>query len=110
MGAPRRASVSPMSTVLVVDDEELAVRSVAAYLHADGVEAVVAGDAREAERLWRTRRPDAVVLDVRLPAPRAWTCCARCATTPTGRRWCSCPGWTPSTTGSSASRWGPTTT
>ena len=56
-----------MPTVLVVDDEELVTRSVAAYLEADGVRAVVAGDAREAERLWRETRPDAVVLDVRLP-------------------------------------------
>ena len=56
-----------MPTVLVVDDEELVTRSVAAYLEADGVQARVAGDAREAERLWRETRPDAVVLDVRLP-------------------------------------------
>jgi DNA-binding response OmpR family regulator len=56
-----------MPTVLVVDDEELVVRSVAAYLVADGVHAEVAGDAREGERLWRELRPDAVVLDVRLP-------------------------------------------
>ena len=41
--------------------------SVAAYLEADGVHAEVAGDAREGERLWRELRPDAVVLDVRLP-------------------------------------------
>jgi DNA-binding response OmpR family regulator len=56
-----------MPTVLVVDDEELVVRSIAAYLEADGVHAEVAGDAREGERLWRELRPDAVVLDVRLP-------------------------------------------
>jgi DNA-binding response OmpR family regulator len=56
-----------MPTVLVVDDEVLVVQSIAAYLRADGVDAVVAGDAREGERLWRTQRPDAVVLDVRLP-------------------------------------------
>ncbi|WP_421732757.1 response regulator transcription factor [Cellulomonas sp.] len=56
-----------MATVLVVDDEELVVRSVAAYLEADGVHARVAGDAREGERIWRESRPDAVVLDVRLP-------------------------------------------
>jgi len=56
-----------MATVLVVDDEELVVRSVAAYLEADGVHARVAGDAREGERIWRETRPDAVVLDVRLP-------------------------------------------
>ena len=56
-----------MPSVLVVDDEELVARSVAAYLEADGVQASVAGDAREGERLWRETQPDAVVLDVRLP-------------------------------------------
>ncbi|WP_146926724.1 response regulator transcription factor [Cellulomonas xylanilytica] len=56
-----------MPSVLVVDDEELVARSVAAYLEADGVRSRVAGDAREGERLWRETRPDAVVLDVRLP-------------------------------------------
>jgi len=56
-----------MPRVLVVDDEELVARSVSAYLEADGVRASVAADAREGERLWRETRPDAVVLDVRLP-------------------------------------------
>ncbi|WP_456817911.1 response regulator transcription factor [Cellulomonas sp. URHB0016] len=56
-----------MPRVLVVDDEDLVTRSVAAYLEADGVQASVAGDASEGERLWRETRPDAVVLDVRLP-------------------------------------------
>lgn len=62
-----RTSVTTMPSVLVVDDEELVARSVAAYLEADGVRTSVAGDAREGERIWRETRPDAVVLDVRLP-------------------------------------------
>ena len=41
---------------------------------------------------------------------RASTCCARCGSTPTGRRWSCCPASTPSTTASSASSSAPTTT
>ncbi|MBD8060067.1 response regulator transcription factor [Cellulomonas sp. JH27-2] len=56
-----------MPNVLVIDDEELVTSSVAAYLVADGMRADVAADARAGERSWREGRPDAVVLDVRLP-------------------------------------------
>ncbi|ROS72063.1 response regulator transcription factor [Cellulomonas sp. PhB143] len=53
--------------VLVVDDDALVATAVAAHVSAAGHESRHAVDADEAERLWRTWRPDAVVLDVRLP-------------------------------------------
>ncbi|MCB7135894.1 response regulator transcription factor [Cellulosimicrobium marinum] len=55
------------SRVLVVDDDTLTVASVAAHVTAAGHAARTATDAVEGERAWRTWRPDAVVLDVRLP-------------------------------------------
>jgi DNA-binding response OmpR family regulator len=59
--------VSLMTKVLVVDDDELIVSSVAAYLGSAGHEPRTATDAVEGERMWRTWQPDAVVLDVLLP-------------------------------------------
>ncbi|UKJ62915.1 response regulator transcription factor [Cellulosimicrobium cellulans] len=58
---------SASSRVLVVDDDALTVASVAAHVEASGHAARTATEALEGERVWRAWRPDAVVLDVRLP-------------------------------------------
>jgi len=62
-----RAGSEAGSRILVVDDDPLTVTSVAAHLTSSGHAARTATEAVEAERVWRTWDPDAVVLDVRLP-------------------------------------------
>ena len=56
-----------MATVLIVDEDEAAARTLAAFLERDGAHAVVsAGGAREAEVASVRHRPDVVLLDLRL--------------------------------------------
>lgn len=56
-----------MSVILVVDDKEMLRDSVAATLGRAGFEVVVANDGPSAIELMRTRRPDAVVSDLKMP-------------------------------------------
>jgi DNA-binding response OmpR family regulator len=53
--------------VLVVDDEEKLTRIVASYLANSGYGTLVAHDGEEALALFRSRRPDCVVLDINMP-------------------------------------------
>ncbi len=56
-----------MSTVLVVDDKEMMRDSVGATLRRAGYEIVVASDAPSALEIVTTRRPDAIVSDLKMP-------------------------------------------
>ncbi len=56
-----------MSTVLVVDDKEMMRDSVGATLRRAGYEIVVANDAPSALEIVSTRRPDAIVSDLKMP-------------------------------------------
>jgi two-component system, OmpR family, alkaline phosphatase synthesis response regulator PhoP len=56
-----------MRTVLIVEDEPRIASLVREYLEAAGFAALVAGDGRAGLTVARTRRPDAVVLDLGLP-------------------------------------------
>ncbi|HEY6103510.1 MAG TPA: response regulator transcription factor [bacterium] len=56
-----------MSKILIVDDEETMVRSLARLLEADGYEVISAGDGPQAVATAREQRPDLIVLDVMLP-------------------------------------------
>ncbi len=56
-----------MSTVLVIDDEPMIRWSIEQTLHAQGHEVISAGTAAEGMTWWRQRRPEIVLLDVRLP-------------------------------------------
>ncbi len=56
-----------MRTVLIVEDEPRIADLVREYVEAAGFAALVAGDGRSGLKLARTRRPDAVVLDLGLP-------------------------------------------
>ena len=60
---PERAG----ATVLIVDDEEVFARAVGRKLGRNGVESVLAADLAEARSLLDGRRPDLVLLDMRLP-------------------------------------------
>jgi len=54
-------------TVLIVDDDEDILGSIALAIRAEGAEIVTAADGNEAISAAHTTRPDAIVLDVMLP-------------------------------------------
>ena len=56
-----------MPTLLVVDDDPEVLYSMERSLNSDSLRVVAASTAQEGIALVRDRRPDAVVLDVRLP-------------------------------------------
>ena len=56
-----------MKRVLVVDDEEMIVRTVRAYLEREGVKTYAAYDGEEALREFADKGPDLIVLDLMLP-------------------------------------------
>jgi DNA-binding response OmpR family regulator len=56
-----------MTTVLVVDDEDIVRSVVVRYLKRDGYETLEAGDGLRARELIERARPDLVVLDVMVP-------------------------------------------
>ena len=55
------------SVVLLVEDDEAARTAIATNLRARGHDVDEAGDVREALRLWDSRRPDLILLDLGLP-------------------------------------------
>ena len=61
------ATMSSMTTVLVVDDEPIVRDVVVRYLRRDGFTTLEAGDGDSARRLIETGEPELVVLDVMLP-------------------------------------------
>jgi DNA-binding NtrC family response regulator len=56
-----------MARILVADDEPSICEAFAAVLAAEGHEALIASNGRDAVELVRSARPDAVFLDVRMP-------------------------------------------
>jgi two-component system response regulator AtoC len=56
-----------MRRVLVVDDEAPIRESLEMFLQEKGLEVITAGSAEAGLRAWRRRRPQVVILDVRLP-------------------------------------------
>jgi len=56
-----------MTTVLVVDDEDIVRSVVVRYLKRDGYETLEAGDGLRARELIERARPDLVILDVMVP-------------------------------------------
>ncbi len=57
-----------MTMVLVADDNRGMLEAVRVRLEAEGFEVVTAGDAYQALAVARRRRPDALVLDIGMPA------------------------------------------
>ena len=66
-----------MSTILVVDDEPAILRAVRAGLEARGFSVLTAGTGQGAIDAIATERPDAVVLDLNLPAVDGVEVCRR---------------------------------
>lgn len=56
-----------MKRVLIVDDEEMIVRTVKAYLDREGFKTYTAADGEEALRSFEEKGPDLIVLDLMLP-------------------------------------------
>ena len=56
-----------MKRILVVDDEEMIVRTVKAYLDQEGFKTYTAYDGEEALRAFNEKGPDLIVLDLMLP-------------------------------------------
>jgi two-component system KDP operon response regulator KdpE len=72
---PQQLSIRP--TVLVVDDDPEIARAVQLRLHQAGFGAILAHDGAEALAIAASRRPDAVVLDLRMPAMDGFAVLAR---------------------------------
>jgi DNA-binding response OmpR family regulator len=56
-----------MKRILIVDDEEMIVRTVKAYLDQEGFKTYTAYDGEEALRAFEEKGPDLIVLDLMLP-------------------------------------------
>ncbi|SFB46856.1 Response regulator receiver domain-containing protein [Cohnella sp. OV330] len=63
------------ATVLVADDERDITDVCRRYLEREGFEVLVADDGDQALRLWRSRRPDLLVLDLMMPGMSGWDVC-----------------------------------
>ncbi|HHW10068.1 MAG TPA: response regulator transcription factor [Firmicutes bacterium] len=61
--------------VLIVDDEPAIVELVAFNLKKEGYEVIVAEDGQKALELWRSERPDLVILDLMIPEPDGYEVC-----------------------------------
>lgn len=62
-------------TILVVDDEPTLIEAISYNLKAQGFTVLAAGDADEALQLFRSHRPDLIVLDVMLPSGSGFDIC-----------------------------------
>ena len=56
-----------MKRILIVDDEEMIVKTVKAYLDQEGFKTYVAADGEAALRAFDAKQPDLIVLDLMLP-------------------------------------------
>ncbi len=65
--APPRASITGVTTILVVDDEPIVREVVVSYLEREGYRTLEAGDGDAARELIEREKPELVVLDVMLP-------------------------------------------
>lgn len=66
-----------MVKVLVVEDERPMAEAVAYNLKKEGMQALIAGDAEEALRLFRAEQPGLIVLDLMLPSADGLEVCRR---------------------------------
>jgi len=55
-------------TVLVVDDDESMVRAISIKLRTEGYKVIAALDAMQAIMMTHNKHPDAIIMDIRLPA------------------------------------------
>lgn len=67
MGVTTGYNGRTMKRILIVDDEEMIVRTVKAYLDREGFKTYTAFDGEEALRAFADKGPDLIVLDLMLP-------------------------------------------
>ena len=72
-------------SIAVVEDESVIADAVADRLRTEGFAVEIAGDGPGAIELCRSLRPDAVILDLMLPASTVSRCAARSSATATCR-------------------------
>ena len=63
--------------VLIVEDEANIAELLNLYLKKEGYETMVAGDGGKALELYRSFRPDLVLLDIMLPVMDGWAVCSK---------------------------------
>ena len=63
--------------VLIVEDESNIAELLNLYLKKEGYDTMVAGDGGKAIELYRSFRPDLVLLDIMLPVMDGWAVCAK---------------------------------
>ena len=63
--------------VLIVEDESNIAELLNLYLKKEGYDTMVAGDGGKALELYRSFRPDLVLLDIMLPVMDGWAVCAK---------------------------------
>ena len=68
--------------VLIVEDEELLAKAIAATLDLEGLHTIVAHDGDQALTFARTLHPDLILLDVMLPGRTGIEVCATLKTKP----------------------------
>lgn len=56
-----------MKKVLIIDDDELMLRSLGLFLHSEGFTILSTADGPQGLAIFRAERPDAVILDIGLP-------------------------------------------
>jgi DNA-binding response OmpR family regulator len=64
-----------VATILVADDERNITDVCRRYLELEGYRVVVADDGHQALELWRSEKPDVVVLDLMMPRIDGWKVC-----------------------------------
>jgi CheY-like chemotaxis protein len=65
------------STILIVDDEPVALRAIVAELNALGFETLIAGDGTDGLRKAERGRPDLILLDILMPGWDGYETCRR---------------------------------
>jgi len=66
-----------MSTILVVEDEDILREIIIDYLVEDGYKVLEAADGEKALELFQTNSVDLVILDIGLPKIEGWSVCRR---------------------------------
>ncbi|HEV8547385.1 MAG TPA: response regulator, partial [Polyangiaceae bacterium] len=81
----RRSLREGGSHLLVVEDDSRFAQSLVELIHGRGFQAVVAGTGEEALRLAKEKRPQGIILDVKLPDIDGWTVIERLRRDPATR-------------------------
>jgi len=68
----RAQGINHAAQILIVDDDEVILKTLSTKLTAKGYEVLTAADGATAVSTVRRAKPDLILLDVNLPVDRAW--------------------------------------